>query len=270
MNPPRRRRQPNSPSQPTKPAAPGQPNLPRPGAAPSPPNVPTPRPNVPPSAPRPNAPAPSQGALPAPIEAQVINQASDFSDLDPGPPDLKIAIFAETGFGEIDEGVSDMIEDADLVVSLGHVDLPSLARIIPSGKPSLCVYGPDDRSTQPPPPFRWLHGNGVTFKDWRIAGFSGAPRVSAAPGFYVSEDEARAIISRMPACDILLSYAPPTGLKDSPPGSKPFTALEDYIVRQMPFYSLFARSDNVSAEDLDATLVVGLNDWIMPPPFVYG
>lgn len=253
MNPPRRRRPINPDAPPTE--------VPQPAAP-----VPTP-----PPAPAPQADRSPRARSQELIEAQVKPTPNMLQDIVEGPPDLNLAVFAETGSQKFGAEVIDIIEGTDLIISLGHVNLLSLAQFIPERKPALCVYGPQDRPGKPPKPFRWLHGNGVTFKEWRIAGFSGALRVSPTPGFYISPDEAQAIVTRMPASDILLSYAPPTGIENPPPLVQPFEALEQYVQRQMPLYQLYARSDESTVDEMDGsdTLIAGIHDFLVPPPLVY-
>ena len=269
MNPPRRR-QPARPGQtPPQPARPGQtpPQQAPPQQAPprqTPPQQAPPRQAPPQQMPPQQQGGPRQPSLPAVTVSENLIQ-----DIKPEPQDIRVAAFAETGQRQFGEEVADMIEDCDLVVALGHVDLGSLARMLPDNKPALCVYGPRDSARRPPTPFRWLHGNGIIFKDWRIAGFSGALRSGGTPGFYLSLDEASLIIDKTPSCDILLSYSPPTNLPNSPSLVEPFESLENYLIAKRPAYQLYARSDQSDAEEVGDTLVIGVQDALLLPPLVF-
>jgi hypothetical protein len=186
-----------------------------------------------------------------------------------GAQPLNVVFFAETSLDDIDEATIDILDSCDLVVGLGHVSLQRLVEHMPANKPALCVLGPNDPA-QPPAPFRRLHANGVNFHDWRIAGFGGAPRRSRAEGFYVSEPEALGLLSDLPACDVLLSYAPPPGLETmrfAPQAT--FPPLGAYITDKPPIYHFYAHPRENVAESLDEALVVGVHGMLYPPALVF-
>jgi hypothetical protein len=245
MNPPRRRR----PSQ--EPWEEEQPDLPWDEEAPDeiePQNL-----------------APEKVGPPASEDAEIYEPV----DIDAlNPHSLRVVIVADAPALEINDTLVSACERADIIFSLGHVDLLTLSKAIPRGKPALCVLGPNDSHTPPPPPFRMLHGSGVTFNEWRIAGFSGSPRVSSSPGFYVSEEEAAHMLSDLPPCDIFLAFAPPLGIPEG--GSeRGFQALRDYVDTFTPTYYFCASQRETWLEEHEYTLFTGLSGVVEPEPIPY-
>lgn len=160
---------------------------------------------------------------------------------------------------------------ADLVVSLGGVDLAQLAQLLPQGKPALCVLGPRD-PRDVPAPFRVLHGNGFSFRGWRIAGLSGALLPSqGAQGNYVSELDASTLLEALPPCDILLTHAPPSGIdafeRSGIHHSMGLVSIVEYLEIKRPLYHFFAHPYIEDAEEYsDDTLSVGVYEHLLTPP----
>lgn len=187
---------------------------------------------------------------------------------DPNP--LNLAVFSFFDVAQIQPEMADRCAAADLVVALGGVDLHGLARSIPPGKPALAVLGPKD-PREVPLPFRPLHGNGFAFRGWKIAGFSGAPRgPRLQPGNFLSEEEAEAVLGNLPACDIFLSHAPPTMLRES--GTRPeqgFLAIDNYLRQKPPIYHLYANPSREDGEEVGESFCIGACGPLFPPPLIY-
>jgi hypothetical protein len=195
------------------------------------------------------------------------------------PPNLSVAIVSNLTAEMITQEIQDACDTAELVISLGNVDLEALAAGLHPNKAALCVLGSDDLPQRPPAPFRALHGNGRLYKGWTIAGLSGANRrqTSSGGGTYVSEAEAATLLHKLPPADIILSHTPPAYLPEAAGSShdRGLEAVADYIDAALPAYCLFASPlpNEVSAfqweDDEAATLVVGVNGLYVPPPLVY-
>jgi Icc-related predicted phosphoesterase len=188
-------------------------------------------------------------------------------------PDLDIVFFSEAHLGNFIEQAEAACAAADLVVALGNLDLVALARLLPARKPALCVLGGQDAEAAPPAPFRALHGGGVTFKDWRVAGLSGARRLGPGQGFFIDEEEARELLSDMPSCDLLLSHAPPAGLplRGRRGIETGLLALAEYISEHEPIYAFYAHDGDDHVDDElgqpgGSTWVVGVSGMLHPAP----
>lgn len=177
------------------------------------------------------------------------------------PPNLRVAFFAEHIIVGSEEDVRESVRDVDLVVSLGGVDLERLSQLLPPNQAALCVLGRDDAEVQPPRPFKALHGGGVTFRDWRIAGLSGALRSTPGPGFYIDEREAEGLLEAMPSCDLLISYLP-SSLTDSRHGLE---ALSAYIVNKEPIYCFHAHQGRETEDRIigEGTWDVGVSGMLV-------
>jgi Icc-related predicted phosphoesterase len=185
------------------------------------------------------------------------------------PPPLNIAFFAYLRAQEITTRAQDACLDADIVISLGEVDLDALAEVVPAGKPALAVLGPND-SRQVPPTFKVLHGSGFQFKEWRVAGFSGAPRRGRSEGLYYSENESRSLLEALPACDLFLTHAPPAGLaKSGGTGERGFESVSAYVASKPPIYHFYAHPELNTTEDNEETLFAGVNGLLFPPPLEF-
>lgn len=204
----------------------------------------------------------------------------------PDPPDINIVLFSYYNPVQLPEEIADICDAADLVVSLGGVNLDLLAEQLPSNKPAVAVIGPRDERNVPQP-FRPLHATGFSFRGWRIAGFSGAPAgPRAVPGNYVPEAEAERLLSSLPPCDILFSHAPPaTILRNSDIRSEQgFSALDEYVLSKRPRFHFYAHPqdtvlEEIYEEDWDmssgepepdtATFIIGVAGYFEPPTLFY-
>jgi len=187
------------------------------------------------------------------------------------PAPLSLFLVANTSFLSADDPVLlDGCSRADLVVSLGGVDLTVVAQALPPRKPALCVLSPED-SQQMPRPFRVLHGSGFSFRDWQLAGLSGAAKLGpAGGGLYLADDEAEALLFSLPAADIFFSHAYPTDLAQSGInsiyGMKP---LDSYLRQNPPIYHFYAHPTDNTLEEGENHLSVGVNGTYLTPPLEY-
>jgi hypothetical protein len=187
------------------------------------------------------------------------------------PNPLNAVFFSYYDLTTIQPEIIDRCSAADIIIALGGVNLDLLAASIPPGKPALAVLGPKD-SREVPQPFRPLHANGFSFRGWKIAGFSGAPRGNrVVPGNYIGDDEAEVLLSGLPACDILLTHAPPaTSLRESEiRPDQGFTALDVYLRDKPPIYHFYAHPEGEQYEDLGTTMSIGVSGSLVPPALVY-
>jgi hypothetical protein len=185
-------------------------------------------------------------------------------------PPLNLVVFSNNDLAFVDPEIQAACLGADMVVSLGGVNLHALAEILPQGKPALAVLGPRD-SREVPLPFQALHASGFTFRGWRIAGFSGSPRWRReSQGIYISEPEAEALLGQLPPCDLLLTHAPPTQLTEA--GLRPelgFPALDRYLLEKPPIYHFYAHPTDEAAEEFGQSLSVGVCGYLKPPTLYY-
>lgn len=208
-------------------------------------------------------------ALPADPYLQHHQPQQTFVPAQPRP--LTLALFSYLEELTDTERVAQDCARADLVVSLGAVNLEQLVRAMPQGKPALCVLGPRDRP-EVPPPFRVLHGNGFTFRGWRIAGLSGALlRGRGAAGNYVSELDASTLLEALPPCDILLTHAPPSGIdafeRSGIHHTLGLVSIVEYLEIKRPLYHFFAHPYAEDVEEYsDDTLSVGVHGQLLTPP----
>lgn len=155
---------------------------------------------------------------------------------------------------------------ADVVVSLGGVDLHELAKALPPKKPALCVFGPKDDYINRPPEFHVLHRNGFNFRGWDLAGLSGAPRFAPGPGFYLTDDESRALLQDFPQANIFFSHAFPQHLTQSETNPQfGMAALDEYLQAKPPIYHFYAHPELTAMEEYGPTLSVGVHGIFEPP-----
>lgn len=201
-----------------------------------------------------------------PLGTPVIEEAPD----EFGAPPLNVVFFAYKDMSELTLEEIDICQNADLIVSLGGHDLELLAKELPDNKPAVAILGPEDNDDVPQI-FRMLHAEGIKLSDWRVAGFSGAVRMSSGKdGFYVSDKEAKTLLDSFPACDLLLSHHPPFGLessRDAPHLS--FKALTKYIQEKPPIYAFYAHPTKNVTEIVGDVLVVGVHGMLYPPPLIF-
>jgi hypothetical protein len=160
-----------------------------------------------------------------------------------------------------------------LVISLGAVNLGQLSQLMLPQTPGLALLGPDD-PVQVPDQFRTLHGSGVSFQDWKIAGLSGAPKLGPAPGagLVLGQEESLELLDQLGPCDIFLTHSYPQDLEDS--GVNPaasMVAIDEYLRAKTPFWHFYANpTENVVEEYGDGeTLSIGVHGLLEPPLLEY-
>lgn len=190
--------------------------------------------------------------------------------LEPLTMPLQVVCFSTRDVDLSDEELLEAVNAADLVLGLGDVDLDRIAAVIDSKKPALCVLGDHDPRRAPPAPFTPLHGSGVIFKGWRIVGLSGGILGhSEGRGFSLDEDEAASALAQVPACDLLISHAPPVGLELDyalAPAAGLY-ALNEYVQAVQPLVHLHANEIGHTTTLLGSTLVLGVEGALVVPPF---
>ena len=73
-----------------------------------------------------------------------------------------------------------------------------------------------------------------------FSGFGGSPRYSLHGANEWTEDEAAALVDRLPAADVLLTHSPPAGVNDEPddPAHRGSPALREWVERNRPAWLL--------------------------------
>jgi hypothetical protein len=186
-------------------------------------------------------------------------------------PNLNVVFFSDADITTLGDDAASACNDADLVVSLGNVDLERLGSLLPPNKPALCVLGGRDPERQPPAPFRVLHAGGVNFKDWRVAGLSGGKSSGVGNGFHIDEEEATSLLEKLPACDLFISNLPPAGLGRMSQGSEPgLHAITAYLQEKPPIYHFYGRQGASTVDDIINDIwIVGVNGMLYPEALRY-
>jgi Icc-related predicted phosphoesterase len=128
----------------------------------------------------------------------------------------------------------------DAVVTLGDLEPAWIASLASLGLPKLGVHGNHDRAGDLPSlGVRDLHLDRAELGGWSFAGFEGCVRYRDGPYQYTQE-EAAALVPRLPAADVLLCHCPPSGVNDEPddPAHVGFAALRAWVERHRPRYLL--------------------------------
>jgi Icc-related predicted phosphoesterase len=129
----------------------------------------------------------------------------------------------------------------DLIVLLGDlepawteglaaVDLPKLGVLgNHDAQDALSVIGAEDVQ------LRRVEVNGLSF-----SGFGGSPRYSREGANEWTEKEARELVGRLPAADVLLTHSPPAGVNDEPddPAHRGSPALREWVEHHRPAWLL--------------------------------
>lgn len=173
-------------------------------------------------------------------------------------------------FGAVDVALADPeiiagIDEADLVIALGDINLHALAAAIGPTKPALCVLGDNDVRARPPAPFRPLHGDGVVFKGWRFLGLSGGPDRND-DCFHLEESEALKRLGEADSCDVLITHMPPQDL-DAIADQPASQAIRTYLDHVPPIYHFYAnqREQNLVIAP-EGTLCIGVHGAMVLPP----
>jgi Icc-related predicted phosphoesterase len=129
----------------------------------------------------------------------------------------------------------------DAVLTLGDLDreaIASLAHV--DGLPRLGVHGNhDEPGALASLGIEDLHLARVELNGWTFAGFEGCVRFGPGPHQYTQE-EAAALVTRLPPADVLVCHAPPQGVNDEPddPAHEGFAALRGWVDEHRPRYVL--------------------------------
>lgn len=86
---------------------------------------------------------------------------------------------------------------------------------------------------------RDLHLSRVEVNGWTFAGFEGCVRYGDGPHQY-TQDEATALVERLPGADVLVCHCPPFGVNDDPgdPARTGYLALREWVDEHRPRYLL--------------------------------
>jgi Icc-related predicted phosphoesterase len=129
----------------------------------------------------------------------------------------------------------------DLVVLLGDLEPAWLDGLAELALPKLGVLGNHDApGVLEAVGAQDVNLRRVTVGDLSFAGFAGSPRYSRDGPNEWTEEEAAALLARLPAADVLLAHAPPAGVNDEPddPVHRGSTALRDWVERERPSWLL--------------------------------
>jgi uncharacterized protein len=128
----------------------------------------------------------------------------------------------------------------DAVVTLGDLDPAWIASLATLDLPRLGVHGNhDDEHELTTIGIQDLHLSQRQVGGWSFTGFEGCVRYGDGPHQYTQE-EACALVRRLPPADVLLCHCPPFGVNDEPddPAHMGFVALRSWVERTQPRYVL--------------------------------
>jgi Icc-related predicted phosphoesterase len=133
------------------------------------------------------------------------------------------------------------LAEPELVVVLGDLQPAWIEGLRDVDLPKIGVRGNHDDE-------RTLAAMGVEDVDLRrvvvgglsFSGFGGSPRYSRDGGNEWSEEEAEALVQRLPPADVLLTHSPPAGINDEPddPVHRGSPALRAWVERHRPAWLL--------------------------------
>ena len=130
--------------------------------------------------------------------------------------------------------------DPDVVLTLGDLDPAWIASLGRLDVPRLGVHGNHDGENELPAlGIQDMHLTVAEVGGWTFAGFEGCVRYGDGPHQYTQE-EAAALVRRLPPADVLLCHSPPLGVNDEPddPAHVGFSALRTWVTRHRPRYLL--------------------------------
>ena len=128
----------------------------------------------------------------------------------------------------------------DAVVTLGDLRPAWIASLDSLELPRLGVHGNHDAPHSiETGGVRDLHLSRAEVGGWSFAGFEGCVRYRDGPHQY-TQREAKRLVRRLPAADVLLCHCPPEGVNDEPddPAHAGFAALREWVERHRPRYLL--------------------------------
>lgn len=129
----------------------------------------------------------------------------------------------------------------ELILLLGDLEPAWTAGLADVGLPKLGVRGNHDApGALAAAGVEDLHLAGAEVGGLRFAGFGGSPRYSRQGGNEWTEDEAAAMLARLPAADVLLTHSPPEGVNDEPDdrAHRGSAALRAWVEREQPGWLL--------------------------------
>jgi uncharacterized protein len=130
---------------------------------------------------------------------------------------------------------------ADAVVTLGDLEPESIASLGEVAVPRVGVHGNHDGDgALASAGVQDLHLVLAEIGGWTFAGFEGCVRYGRGGPHQYTQEEAQALVERLPAADVLLTHAPPWGVNDDPsdPAHVGFKALRAWVERHEPRYVL--------------------------------
>jgi len=128
----------------------------------------------------------------------------------------------------------------DAVVTLGDLRPAWIASLDSLELPRLGVHGNHDAPHSiETVGVRDLHLSRAEVGGWSFAGFEGCVRYRDGRHQY-TQREAKRLVRRLPAADVLLCHCPPEGVNDEPddPAHVGFAALREWVERHRPRYLL--------------------------------
>jgi uncharacterized protein len=128
----------------------------------------------------------------------------------------------------------------DAVVTLGDLDAAWMASLQGLDLPRLGVHGNHDGEHDLTTlGIRDAHLRLERVGAWSFTGFEGCVRFEDGPHQYTQE-EATALVRRLPPAEVLLCHCPPAGVNDQPddPAHLGFSALRPWVERHRPRYLL--------------------------------
>lgn len=132
--------------------------------------------------------------------------------------------------------------DPELVVLLGDLEPAWTDGLADVAVPKIGVHGNHDAAgALEALGAEDVHLRRVEIGGLSFSGLSGSPRYSRqAKPYEWTDEQAKALIARLPAADVLLTHTPPLGVDDEPddPVHRGFAALRDWVADHQPRFLL--------------------------------
>jgi Icc-related predicted phosphoesterase len=131
--------------------------------------------------------------------------------------------------------------EAELVVLLGDLEPAWTEGLADLAVPKIGVHGNHDaRGALGALGAEDVHLRRVERGDLSFAGLAGGPRYSREGHYEYTQDQAEALIARLPRADVLLTHTPPEGVNDDPddPVHRGWAALRTWVERERPAWLL--------------------------------
>jgi hypothetical protein len=184
---------------------------------------------------------------------------------DPSQPldEFELAIVGTNELPFLDEEIAEALDGAELVLSVGDVDLARIARLMPPETHCLYVLGDqDDPTLSSPPRCHQLTEKGALVFGWAIVGISGGSEFDDGDNVITEEEAERLVeaIETIPDYDILVTHAPPPTAEADTGEAPPLQALGTLYTVAVPLYHFYAHStEGGNAEPVAGALAVGVN-----------